>query len=627
MCGICGIAFRNPEKQVDAEVLHRMNNLLAHRGPDGSGVWTDGNIGLAHRRLSLIDLSDNGRQPMVDQPTGSVLTYNGEVYNFRKLKDEFFKEVDFKSRTDSEVILKLMAAQGETAVDLLEGMFAFAFFDRPNNQLILARDAFGIKPLYYSIQSGFVTFGSELKAIMASGLISRELDREALNDFFDFTFIPAPRSIYRNIKKLEPGHLIKIDLTNWTVTSRCYWEPQYTPELGRSTSRIIEETNDALRQSVKQQLVADVPVGSFLSGGIDSTLVTSAAAQQSDTLSAFTVDFDSAKFSEASQAEDLAKQMGIQNHWCTKTGPQGLDLVNQLAWFFDEPFADSSMIPAYLVCEFARQHNKVCLSGDGGDELFSGYAHHRVARKIDRWGRVPDWLSQSFFGVTGRLGSSNPWIYEWSRRLALGRDRRLLSLARLPGNKNRLSLLGSTYRSDQQSRFWIVEQFVERLAGLPPVTRAQLFDIYFYLPGDMLAKVDRSSMANSLEVRVPFLSKSLANFALSIPEEQRFQNNELKYVLRQLVGRQFGTDHGTRRKQGFSIPLVQWLQQSGLVEIRRRLLDSEPIKNQVLDHAAVERQFREFETYKNNPFRQNRTATNIFSLLTFVAWWDNHYAA
>ena len=184
MCGICGIAFRNPEQQVDAEVLHRMNNLLAHRGPDGSGVWTDGNIGLAHRRLSLIDLSDNGRQPMVDQPTGSVLTYNGEVYNFRKLKDEFFKEVDFKSRTDSEVILKLMAAQGETAVDLLEGMFAFAFFDRPNNQLILARDAFGIKPLYYSIQSGFVTFGSELKAIMASGLISRELDREALNAFF-----------------------------------------------------------------------------------------------------------------------------------------------------------------------------------------------------------------------------------------------------------------------------------------------------------------------------------------------------------------------------------------------------------------------------------------------------------
>ncbi|MCH2181524.1 MAG: asparagine synthase C-terminal domain-containing protein, partial [Mariniblastus sp.] len=308
-------------------------------------------------------------------------------------------------------------------------------------------------------------------------------------------------------------------------------------------------------------------------------------------------------------------------------GPRGLELIQRLAWFFDEPFADSSLIPTYLVCEFARQHNKVCLSGDGGDELFSGYAHHRVGRQLDRWRHVPNWISRLLFRSTSRLAPSHSWIYEWSSRLALDRDRRLLSLARLPDHENRLSLLGPAYRTSRESRFWAMEQFVDRLADLPPVTRAQMFDLYFYLPGDMLAKVDRSSMANSLEVRVPFLSKSLTEFALSIPEEQRFQNNELKYILRQLVGRQFGTEHGKRRKQGFSIPLSRWLQQSGAAEIKERLLASEPVENRILDCQAVQQQFSEFEKSRDKPFRQNRAATNIFSLLTFVAWWDQHYAA
>ena len=627
MCGICGIVFQDPRQAVDVEMLSRMNDLLAHRGPDGSGLWTDANIGLAHRRLSLIDLSENGQQPMVDTSTGSVLTYNGEVYNFQELKAKYLSGADFKSRTDSEVLLKLLASQGEAAVDCLEGMFAFAFYDRPGKRLWLARDPFGIKPLYYSIQPGQILFGSELKAIMASGLVPRDLDRDALNDFFDFTFIPAPRSIYRTVQKLEPGHIMTLDLETWTVNTRCFWQPVYNPQLGRSTSSIVDQAEDALRQSVKQQLVADVPVGSFLSGGIDSTLVTAAAARQSDALSAFTVDFEGAAFSETSQAEDLARQMGVSNHWCTRTGPRGLDLVQRMAWFFDEPFADSSLIPTYLVCEFARQQNKVCLSGDGGDELFSGYAHHRVGQKIDRWRPIPNWVNRFVFGTAAHLAPSHTRIYEWSSRLALDRDRRLLSLARLPGHQNRLSLLGPDYRASRESRFWAMEPLVERLAGLPPVTRTQLFDLYFYLPGDMLAKVDRSSMANSLEVRVPFLSKSLAEFALSIPEEQRFQNNELKYVLRQLVSRQFGSHHGNRRKQGFSIPLSRWLQQSGAAEIKERLLASEPVESRVLDHQAVRQQFREFETSRNNPFRQNRAATNIFSLLTFVAWWDLHNAA
>ncbi len=626
MCGICGIAFKKPDQHVDREVLHRMSHLLTHRGPDGSGVWQQANVGLAHRRLSLIDLSDNGRQPMVDKATGSVLTYNGEIYNYRELKATYLSEDHFQSRTDSEVLLKMLAAQGGVAVELLDGMFAFAFFDPSRKQLLLGRDPFGIKPLYYSLQPDSFVFGSELKAIISSGLVSRELDKNALNDFFDFTFIPAPRSIYRDIKKLEPGHMLQLDMKHWTVSIQSFWEPAYTPKCGRSSEQVLEETYEALQRSVQQQLVADVPVGSFLSGGIDSTLVTSAAARQSKNLSAFTVDFTNTPSSEARHAKELAKQIGVPEHWCTESGPRGLKMVDQLAWFFDEPFADSSMIPTYLVCEFARQHNKVCLSGDGGDELFSGYAHHRSAHTLHRWNWIPDWINQSVFGISRRLGRSRPWIYEWSSRLGQKSDRRLLSLSRLPGNKNRLSLLAPAYHAEPESRFWVVDKFAQRLAGLPPVTQAQLFDIYFYLPGDMLTKVDRASMANSLEVRVPFLSKSLANFALSIPEEQRFQNNELKYVLRQLVSQDFGENHGKRRKQGFSIPLIQWLRKSGLVETQRRLLDSEPVKQQILDRNAVAREFLEFERFKNSPFRQNRTATNIFSMLTFVAWWDCHYA-
>lgn len=626
MCGICGIVNRRTGAEVDWVMLDRINDTMIHRGPDGGGSWVEKNIGFAHRRLSIIDLSDNGRQPMVDPRTGSVLTFNGEIYNYLELKKQFLSDEKFESESDSEVLLKLLSTMGAGAVELLDGMFAFAFYDRPKNQLLLAQDAFGIKPLYYSHQSESILFGSELKPLMHSGLVSQELDKGAVNDFFDFTFIPAPRTIYRSVRKLEPGHVVKLDLESWELESSCYWRPEYTPLLGRSTDDIVEQADAVLNSSVRRHMVADVPVGSFLSGGIDSTLITSSAARQSDSLSAFTVDFDEKKYSEAAHAKSLAATMGLHKHECGSIDANGLDYIEKLAWFYDEPFADSSMIPTYLVCKFARNNSKVCLSGDGGDEMFSGYAHHRVARQLQKWGLLPDRISQGVFRLAKQLFSSNLWMYEWSHRMSQPQLDRSLCLARLPNNRNRLSLIGSALRVSDEDRFWVVRKFSDRLKDLPPVTRCQMFDVYFYLPGDMLTKLDRASMANSLEVRVPFLSKDVTNFAFSIPEEQRFHQGELKYILRRLVSQKFGAQHGSRRKKGFSIPLVQWLKKNNLAEKEKMLLESEPTQNQILCGDGIRQQFADFKRYESNPFRQNRTATNLFSLLTFVAWWDQHHS-
>ena len=626
MCGICGVTFRNRSENVDEDMLRSMNDTMLHRGPDGSDLKVIESTGFAHRRLSIIDLSDAGAQPMLAADNRKMLTYNGEVYNYEPLRKQFLGRASFKSTNDSEVVLKMLETLGSDAIELFEGMFAFAYFDQENQELLLARDHFGIKPLYYSLTSDFLVFGSELKALRKSGLISNELDIGGLNDYFDFMFIPAPRTIFKNVKKLEPGHFLKLNLRTWESNVRQYWTPQYRPVDGRSNADWVEAADAVLQESVNAHMVADVEVGTFLSGGVDSTLVTSAAANYRSTIQAYTIDFKNEASSEGKFAKDVAGQIGLENHVLSEIAPASMSLIHRLSYYYDEPFSDSSMFPTYLVCKNAAANLKVCLSGDGGDELFSGYRHHELASCLNWTTKIPDILMSSLFGVFSQAFATKRRLYEWCRRMRLPASRRLLSLSRLPGNAFRVGLLNGAYRENSADREWVVQRYVDQLQGLPPVTQSQMFDMLFYLPGDMLAKVDRASMANSLEVRVPFLSKNVAEFALSIPEHQRYCRGQPKFVLRELMTKKFGRRHGERSKRGFSIPLVDWLREMDRKHLMLLTVDSDAVQHGILNREAIATTLNHVTNSSSYGFMERACATDLFSVVMFSAWWANNIA-
>ena len=391
-----------------------------------------------------------------------------------------------------------------------------------------------------------------------------------------------------------------------------------------SNSEWVERTEAVLQESVDAHMVADVEVGTFLSGGVDSSLVTSAAANGRSSIRAYTINFKNEPSTEGVFAQDVANRIGLENHILTEVESASLNLVDKLVHFYDEPFSDSSMFPTFLVCESSSSQLKVCLSGDGGDELFSGYRHHLFASRLNWTTRLPDFLMRSMFDGIGRLLKSDRRSYEWSRRLSQSAEKRMQSFMRVPGNAYRIDLLNAEYRENRDEREWQINRYLEQTKDLPPVTRAQMFDILFYLPGDMLTKVDRASMANSLEVRVPFLSKKVAEFALSIPEHQRFHDRQAKYILRELMRKKFGTEHSQRRKKGFSIPLIDWLRNFDRQRLLDLTVDSKPVKHGILNRHAVDRMFQNVVSTKRKSFVESSSATDLFSVLFFSVWWSKN---
>jgi asparagine synthase (glutamine-hydrolysing) len=623
MCGICGLVFRDPRSHTSAEQLQQMAKTIRHRGPDDEGILANGNVGLAHRRLSILDLSAAGHQPMSNED-GSIWTvFNGEIYNFAELRSELEGRHQFRSRTDTEVLLHLYEEHGAAMVDRLDGMFAFAIWDRPKNRLLLARDPFGIKPLYVALDQERLVFGSEIKPLLASGLVKRELDPGALNDYFDFHWIPAPRSIYREVRKLRPGEFWELDLASWECRIHRYWQPTYRPRSGLSLEQWGDEVHQVLQKSVRDQLVADVPLGSFLSGGIDSTLVSAAAAKALEPadLRTFTIDFADKKFSEREAAEFIAKRLHTNATYETAAAST-LDELPRLSEFYDEPFADSSQLPTEAVSRITREKVTVALSGDGGDELFSGYHHHALARKVSRLDFLPNWLNRGLFGAISGLMPAATRVEDWASRFMLDPDNRRYSTIRLPARSSRLELLAPPLRQSRDDRFWFTREMGDRLKGLPPTTQIQLFDLEFYLPSDMLVKVDRASMANSLEVRVPFLSRTVADLAFSIPEEIRYEQNQEKRVLRHLVEREFGTDFAKRKKQGFAIPLRQWMQDAATPAKLESLLESPMVKQGVVDPQGLRRLFQSIQ-HGGGRWYADRSE-ELFAILVFDAWWARY---
>lgn len=565
MCGIIGLATCWPNESHDWLIAGR--DAMAHRGPDDVGIWwaTDGRVGLGHRRLAIIDLSPAGHQPMQDVTGTLTIVFNGEIYNYRDLQRELLaKGHIFRSHSDTEVILAAYREWGPDCLSRLNGMFAFALHDATQQTLFLARDRAGEKPLFYALTNGELRFASELKGLLADPAFPRRIDPEALDCYLGMGYVPGERCMVQGVNKLPPAHALLFDLANWAARVWRYWQLPAPPQLsitdGPDEQDLLNELEVLLEDAVRRQLVADVPVGVLLSGGVDSSLVTAMAVRASRQVKTFTVGFPSfGKYDESEHARLIARHFGTE-HIELEAGNVGPDLLPMLARQYDEPMIDSSMIPTYLVSRLVRQHCTVALGGDGGDELFGGYHHYnRLLWTQQKFNWVPLALRKV---VARSVGANLPTGFKgrnWLQALGSDFNREPPLIASHFDAAERRKLLGGLASAPWPlvAEKILGERFTLDVDLLQGVTR---MDFENYMAEDILVKVDRASMLNSLELRAPLLDYRIIEFAFGrVPTHLKATVNQRKILLKKLTARVLPPKFDQQRKQGFSIPLADWL--------------------------------------------------------------------
>lgn len=569
MCGIAGIFHAETPKPVDPLRVERMCDALAHRGPDGAGVWTDHGVGLGHRRLSIIDL-EGSPQPMHSADGRAVIVFNGEIYNFRELRREL-EQAGFAFRTagDTEVILAAWARWGPDCLARLDGMFAFALFDREKRQLFLARDRFGVKPLFTAaLSDGSIAFASELKGLLAHPLLRRRVCPQAVEAYMTWGYVPDSHAILAGVEKLPAGHFRLLEQGRAPGPAQRWWDIDFSERERGSEADLSAQLVHLLREGVRSRMVADVPLGAFLSGGVDSSgvvaLMSEASSQPVQTCS---IGFDVAAYDETSYARQVAARFGA-DHRERIVATDDFTAVDGLAAMFDEPFADASALPTWRVCQLARERVTVALSGDGADEAFAGYRrqvfhhHEERARSV-----LPASLRASLFGGLGRAWPKADWAPRPLRAKAT-----LLALAESgeEGYARGLSVTTPEARAALYSDTFAAGlagfrgedeliALMRRAPGRSGLDRAQYADLMFWLPGDILTKVDRTSMAVSLEAREPLLDHRLVEFAARLPERMRVRGSTGKYLLKKSLERYLSRDVLYRPKQGFVTPIAEWL--------------------------------------------------------------------
>ena len=564
MCGISGIVdFRNPPSR---KILERMGEVLFHRGPDDEGTHLDGPVGLVHRRLSIIDVA-SGHQPMISKNGRFAIIFNGEIYNYQTLQQTLLKNgCRFRTNSDTEVILQAYAIYGIDCVHHLQGMFVFAIWDGQKKQLFLARDRVGIKPLYYYWDGGKFLFASEIKSILQDPTVKREIDPLALDDYLTYLYIPAPKTIFQGIKKLLPGHTLTVSEKG--LKEQEYWDIVFEPQDGLSEADAADGLLEKLQESVALHLVSEVPLGAFLSGGMDSSAVVGIMAGLLDQpVNTASIGFREAGFDELPYARMVAQKFQTCAYEKTVEA-NAAKILDDLVWYYDEPFADSSMVPTYYVSQVARERVTVCLSGDGGDENFAGYRRYRFDMLENQIRAVvPKVLRQPLFGTLGRVYPKADWLPQMFRAKTLLTN---LSLSPEAGYFHSMSwftpaMKNLLYRDTlkrslkEYDPFSVVQTYFDRTRDWDPLSRIQYVDIKTYLVDDILTKVDRASMAHSLEVRVPLLDHKVMEYAASIPARYKLQNGEGKYIFKKALHDLLSPEILNRNKMGFSIPLARWL--------------------------------------------------------------------
>ncbi|HUP21627.1 MAG TPA: asparagine synthase (glutamine-hydrolyzing) [Thermoanaerobaculia bacterium] len=619
MCGIAGILSFDG-RPVTPDRLQRMTDAMVHRGPDDAGYFVGDGVGLAMRRLAIIDLA-TGRQPISNEDGSVQVVLNGEIYNYRELRQDLeLRGHRFATHSDTETIVHLYEEHGVDCVERLRGMFAFALWDANAGRLLVARDRLGIKPLYWARHGDSLVFASELKAILQLGELPVRLDWDAVHHLFTFLTTPPAQSILRGVGKLEPGSLL-IATRNGSITSRRYWRARFEPEHGRSEDQWVEALRGALDDTVESHMVSDVPVGAFLSGGVDSGAVVASASRASqEPLRTFSIGFRESDFDELEFARLVAGAFGTR-HREAVVEPKVIEIVEKLAWHLDEPFGDSSAIPTFIVSELAGRDVKVVLSGDGGDELFAGYDKYLVERRE----RSNRFLPAPLRSLLTAAGNALP-------EGATGREM-LRHLGRVGGD--RYLDAGTLFRSDQQQRLFRPEplallsngdsqapirRYLATLDGRGDpdaprhwLSRLQLLDLETYLPLDILTKVDRMSMAHSIEARVPLLDHRLVELAARIPPELHLKGNRTKHVFKRALKGRLPPAILDRPKRGFAVPLGSWFR-GGLGDFTRELLLSETSRQRdIFEHSYIEELLRQHD-------RGRPLDLQLWTLVSFELW-------
>ena len=618
MCGICGMyGF----ERVDESLLRQMCSVIKHRGPDDEGIFVDSQVGLGMRRLSIIDI-ETGHQPIHNEDESIWIVFNGEIYNYRELR-QFLERTGHKFYTlsDTEVIIHLYEEFGEECVKKLNGMFAFAIWDSKDKKLILARDRIGIKPLHYAILNDKLIFGSEIKSILEDADVKREVNLRALHLFLAFEYVPAPETMFVGIKKLLPGHMLIYKSGN--IIIKQYWDLEF-----KNSRQTIEyythKIYALLKESVRRRLMSDVPLGAFLSGGIDSSSIVALMSELMDApVKTFSIGFEDQSYNELKYARIVAEHFGTE-HYEEIITPDAVKLVKKIIRYLDEPFADVSVFPTYLVSDLARKHVTVVLSGDGGDELFAGYDWYVASRLDNLYRKAPAVFRKAIAETIHKLPPSSQKkgfvniLQRFVEGSSLPVDGRHIRWQYFITDEGKKYLYTTNTNNEWSNLFDVINGYYLRDNANDRLSKEQYVDIKMYLPDDILVKVDRMSMANSLEARVPFLDHEFVEFSATIPADLKLHGLRTKYILKRAMSRLLPEEIIHRKKQGFSIPMKNWLRDE-LRNLMLEILSEKRLKeNGYFNYEYVNKIMKQhLEGRRNN-------AHQLWALMVFELWYEMH---
>ncbi|SFP45042.1 asparagine synthase (glutamine-hydrolysing) [Nitrosomonas cryotolerans] len=582
MCGIVGLFDMRGKNEIDRQQLGRMNQTQLHRGPDEGEIYTEPGVGLGHRRLSIMDVS-TGQQPLFNEDASVVVVFNGEIYNFRELKEELLLLGHrFRTHSDTEVIVHAWEEWGEHCVDYFRGMFAFGLWDRNQEILFLARDRLGIKPLYYAVlENGLFIFSSELKALLAHSDFDRTMDPYAIEDYFAYGYIPEPRTVFKQALKLSPAHTLKVKCGQVLLKPHQYWDVPFVLHDSMAVEEVQEELTIRLREAVNLHLMTEVPLGAFLSGGVDSSAVVAMmSGLMKEPVNTCSISFGDPAFNESRYAQMVADRYHTRHHM-EQVEQDDFDLIDKLASIYDEPFADSSAIPTYRVCKLARERVTVVLSGDGGDENLAGYRRYRWHLYEEHLrSLLSSGIRKPLFGLLGNIYPKADWAPRAFRAKAtfeaLARDsvEGYFHSVSITGDKMRQRLFTNSFKHSLQGyqAIMVLRDYANKCPTQDPLSRVQYLDMKTYLVGDILTKVDRASMAHALEVRVPLLDHKLVEWISGLPPALKLNGGEGKYIFKKALEPYLPNDILYRDKMGFSVPLASWFRGALSQRVRKAIL-------------------------------------------------------
>ena len=613
MCGITGV-FNFKKGKIDRTLLRRMTDVLKHRGPDDHGYYIDNNIALGHRRLSIIDLSKKGKQPMRNEDGTVYIVYNGEVYNFQELRKKLEKKHRFNSNTDTEIILHAYEEYGEDCVKYFRGMFAFAIWDSKKKKLFLARDRTGQKPLFYYHDKDRFVFASELKSIIQDDSIKREISLDAVSYYLTYGYVPAPLSIFKNIKKLLPGHTLSC--TKDGIKTKQYWDLKYAPT-NHSESYYCKQIIKLLEEATKLRMISDVPLGAFLSGGIDSSTVVAMMSRVSNNVKTFSIGFEEQSFSELKYARIVAERFKT-DHKELIVKPDAIKILPKLIWHYNEPYADSSAVPTYYVSKVTRKYVKVALNGDGGDESFAGYDRYAADRVISYYTIIPSFLRKPINAFARTLPEPT------TTKAFLRKVKRVMEVTTFPPEKRYIQFMVqfndklkkeiiANKKLDIETDH-ILTNYFKRCNSKDPTNKKLYVDVKRYLSDDLLVKMDIASMTNSLETRSPFLDHHLMEFAATIPHDLKLKRLNKKYILKKSLLHILPKQILRRGKMGFGVPIGAWFKKDLKDITHDVLLSREARQRRYFDYNRIKKMLDE---HNNN--RRNHS-TRIWNLLWLELW-------